>query len=140
MKALGAIDAATLNGAAADQLKWMLGDDGKAALESLSGSGLALDESIRGGLLLTDKKPKLGDGGLPWCCIEVSMKGEQSTPTSALPSVAQPTDSADGSRQLATKADGGEATEPVEHDSAASRTPATAKPAESNSDLNRQEK
>lgn len=78
MKALEAVDESTLNESAKAHLKWMLSDEGKAELESLSGIGLVLGDTIRGGLLLADKKPKGGSDG-PWCWIEVSMKVQAST-------------------------------------------------------------
>jgi hypothetical protein len=137
IKALEVIDATALNEVAADQLKWMLGDIGKAALESLSGSGLALDDTIRGGLLLTDKKPKLGNGGLPWCCIEVSMKWEQPSPTSAPPAVAPPNNAASAPQQPLIAGAGGETAEPSLQDTGLLGTRATPESADDDSDPNR---
>lgn len=71
--ALSNIDVSQLADDAKTNLTSLLGQKGRASLVSLTGDGLELGGKIYG-ILLTDKVPKLGGPGQPWCCIEISMK------------------------------------------------------------------
>lgn len=68
------IDPSTLSPAAAGSLKNLLADSGRATLRELTAKGAELEKDICHGLILTKKKPKLGNQSANWACIRVSMK------------------------------------------------------------------